>query len=185
MRAGGTMVTDAMTAALAAIARLVRQWNAGQAMVNATYSARLRIQTVAATPSRSSIVHWMLEELGEPYEIHLVSFKKGENRTPEYLAINPMGKVPTLRHRDVVITEASAICAYLADEFPRAKLNVPIGNPRRGMYLKWLFFGPSCVEPAIWEQAYPRKEPAPRAALGFGEFDTVVDVLAKAAAAAR
>ena len=112
-----------------------------------------------AAPSRSSIVHWMLEELGEPYDIHLVSFKKGENRTPDYLAINPMGKVPALRHRDVVITEASAICAYLADEFPRAKLNVPVGNPKRGVYLKWLFFGPSCVEPAIWERAYPRKEP--------------------------
>ena len=138
-----------------------------------------------ASPSRSSIVLWMLEELGQPYDIQLLSLSKGENRAPDYLAVNPMGKVPALRHRDVVITEASAICAYLADEFPRAKLNVPIGSPRRGMYLKWLFFGPSCVEPAIWEQAYPRKEPAPRAALGFGEFDTVVDVLAKAAGAAR
>src|SRR5204862_7618827 len=137
-----------------------------------------------AAPSRSSIVHWMLEEVGEPYEIHLVSFKKGENRTPEYLAINPMGKVPTLRHRDVVITEASAICAYLADEFPRAKLNVPVGDPRRGIYLKWLFFGPSCVEPAITERAFPRKEPPARASLGFGDYDTVMDVLAKGAGAA-
>ena len=138
-----------------------------------------------AAPSRSSIVHWMLEEVGEPYDIHLVSFKKGENRLPNYLAVNPMGKVPALRHRDVVITEAAAICTYLADEFPRAKLNVPVGNPKRGTYLKWLFFGPSCVEPAIMERAYPRKDTPPRAALGFGEFETVVDVLAKAAAAAR
>jgi glutathione S-transferase len=138
-----------------------------------------------AAPSRSSIVHWMLEELGEPYDIHLVSFKKGETRGAEYLAINPLGKVPALRHKGVIITEASAICTYLADEFPRAKLNIPIGNPQRGVYLKWLFFGPSCVEPALWEKAYPRKEPAPRAALGFGEFDTVIDVLAKAAAAAK
>jgi glutathione S-transferase len=138
-----------------------------------------------AAPSRSSIVHWMLEELGEPYDIHLVSFKKGETRAPEYLAINPMGKVPALRHGDVVITEGAAICAYLADEFPRAKLNIPVGSPARGVYLKWLFFGPSCVEPAIMERAYPRKEAAPRAALGFGDYDSVVDVLAKAAAAAR
>ena len=138
-----------------------------------------------AAPSRSSIVHWMLEEVGEPYDIQLVSFKKGENRLPNYLAVNPMGKVPALRHRDVVITEAAAICTYLADEFPRAKLNVPVGNPKRGTYLKWLFFGPSCVEPAIMERAYPRKDTPPRAALGFGEFETVVDVLAKAAAAAR
>ena len=138
-----------------------------------------------AAPSRSSIVHWMLEEVGEPYDIQLVSFKKGENRLPNYLTVNPMGKVPALRHRDVVITEAAAICTYLADEFPRAKLNVPVGNPKRGTYLKWLFFGPSCVEPAIMERAYPRKDTPPRAALGFGEFETVVDVLAKAAAAAR
>jgi glutathione S-transferase len=137
-----------------------------------------------AAPSRSSIVHWMLEELGEPYDIHLVSFKKGENLQPEYLAVNPMGKVPAVRHGDVVVTEAAAICAYLADEFPQARLNVPVGNPRRGVYLKWLFFGPSCVEPAIMDRAYPRREAPPRAALGFGDYDTVIEVLAKAAAAA-
>jgi glutathione S-transferase len=137
-----------------------------------------------AAPSRSSIVHWMLEEVGEPYDIHLVSFKKGENLRPEYLDVNPMGKVPALRHGDTIITEAAAICAYLADEFPRAGLNVPVGSARRGAYLKWLFFGPSCLEPAMMECAYPRKQPAPRAALGFGEFNVVVDVLARAAAAA-
>jgi glutathione S-transferase len=138
-----------------------------------------------AAPSRSSIVHWMLEELGEPYDIALVSFKKGENRQPAFLAINPMGKLPALRHGDtVVVTEAAAICTYLADEFPRARLNVPVGDPRRGLYLKWLFFGPSCLEPAIAERAFPRKEPAPRTALGFGDFDTVMDVLAGAAGAA-
>ena len=138
-----------------------------------------------AAPSRSSIVHWMLEELGEPYDIHLVSFKKGENRQPAYLAINPMGKLPALRHGDVVVTEAAAICTYLADAFPNAGLSVPIGDRRRGIYLKWLFFGPSCVEPAIAERAFPRKEPPPRTALGFGDFDTVMDVLAKGVGAAN
>jgi glutathione S-transferase len=137
-----------------------------------------------AAPSRSSIVHWMLEELGQPYELQMVSFKRGENRQPAYLAVNPMGKVPALKHGDTVITEAAAICAYLADEFPQAGLNIPVGDPRRGTYLKWLFFGPSCVEPAIAERAFPRKEAPARSALGFGDFDTVVDVLAKAAAAA-
>lgn len=131
-------------------------------------------------PSRSSIVHWMLEEVGEPYEIHLLSMKRGENRQPDYLAINPMGKVPALRHGDVVITEASAICAYLADAFPRANLAPPIGDPRRGPYLKWLFFSPGCIEPAIMDRAFPRKEAAPVAALGYGEFETVLDVVAKA-----
>ena len=108
-----------------------------------------------AAPSRSSITRWMLEEIGEPYDIHLLSLTKGENRAPDYLAVNPMGKVPALKHGDVVITEAAAICAYLADEFPRAKLNVPVGDPRRGVYLKWLFFGPSCIEPAIIDRASP------------------------------
>ncbi|HEY7243465.1 MAG TPA: glutathione S-transferase family protein [Xanthobacteraceae bacterium] len=135
-----------------------------------------------AAPSRSSIVRWMLEEIGEPYEIHLLSLSKGDNRAADYLAVNPMGKVPALRHGDVVITEAAAICAYLADEFPRSKLNVPVGDPRRGLYLKWLFFGPSCVEPAMMDRAFPRKEEARRAALGYGDFDTVMNVAAGAVA---
>jgi glutathione S-transferase len=143
-----------------------------------------KITLYHAAPSRSSIVHWMLEELGQPYDIHLVSFKKGENLKPEFLAINPMGKLPAIKHGDTVITEAAAICTYLADEFPQAKLNVPIGNPQRGVYLKWLFFGPSCVEPAITERAFPRKDPPARATLGFGDFDTVMNVLAQGVGAA-
>ena len=135
-----------------------------------------------AAPSRSSVTRWMLEEIGEPYDIKLLSLSKGDNQKPDYLAVNPMGKVPALKHGDVVITESAAICAYLADEFPRAKLNVPIGDPRRGAYLKWLFFGPSCIEPAMMDRAFPRKEEARRAALGYGDFDTVMDVLAKAVA---
>src|SRR5947207_2690658 len=71
-----------------------------------------------AAPSRSSITRWMLEEIGEPYDIHLLSLSKGENCRADYLAVNPMGKVPALKHGDTVITEAAAICAYLADEFP-------------------------------------------------------------------
>jgi glutathione S-transferase len=133
-----------------------------------------------AAPSRSSIVRWMLEEIGEPYDIHLLSLSKGDNRASDYLAVNPMGKVPALRNGDVIITEAAAICAYLADEFPRAKLNIPIGDPRRGPYLKWLFFGPSCIEPAMMDRAFPRREEARRGALGYGDFDTVMNVVAQA-----
>src|SRR6185437_15091564 len=133
-----------------------------------------------AAPSRSSIVLWMLEEVGEPYAIQLVSFKRGQNREPAYLALNPMGKVPALRHGEVVITEAAAICTYLADEFPHARLNVPVGDPRRGPYLKWLFFSPGCIEPAITDRAFPRQEQARRSMLGYGDFDTVMNVLAKA-----
>ena len=132
-----------------------------------------------ASPSRSSIVRWMLEELGEPYDIHLLSLAKGEQFAPDYLAINPMGKVPALKHGKVVITEAAAICTYLADEFQKARLNIPIGDSRRGPYLKWLFFGPSCVEPAMIDKASPRQEPPRRGMLGYGDFETVMTVLAQ------
>jgi glutathione S-transferase len=138
-----------------------------------------------AAPSRSSIVRWILEEVGEPYDIHLLSLSKGETRSPEYLAVNPMGKVPALKHGNAIITEGAAICTYLADEFPHAKLNIPIGDPRRGIYLKWLFFGPSCLEPAVIDRAAPRREEARREMLGYGDFDTLMNVLAKAVSAGR
>jgi len=133
-----------------------------------------------ASPSRSSIVLWMLEEIGAPYDVHLLSLSKGENRAPEYLAINGMGKVPALRHGDTVITEVAAICTYLADEFPAAGLNVLVGTPQRGIYLKWLFFGPGCIEPAVIDRAAPRKEEARRGMLGYGDFDTTMNVVAEA-----
>lgn len=132
-----------------------------------------------AAPSRSSIVRWMLEEVGEPYDLHVLNLTKGEQARPDYLAVNPMGKVPALRHGDVVITEAAAICTYLADAFPGARLNVPVGDPRRGVYLKWLFFSPSCIEPAITDRALPRREEPRRGTLGYGDFDTVMSVVAK------
>jgi len=133
-----------------------------------------------ASPSRSSVALWMLEETGQPYDINLLSLSAGDNMKPDYLAINPMGKVPALKHGDTVITELAAICTYLADEFPDKKLNVPIGTPKRGVYLKWLFFGPGCLEPAVIDRASPRKEEARRAMLGYGDFDTTMNVLAKA-----
>jgi len=133
-----------------------------------------------ASPSRSSIVLWMLEEIGQPYDIKLIKLSAGENMKPDYLAINPMGKVPALKHGDTVITEVAAICTYLADEFPDRKLNIPVGAPQRGVYLKWLFFGPGCLEPAVVDRAAPRKEEARRGMLGYGDFDTTMNVLAKA-----
>ena len=135
-----------------------------------------------AAPSRSSIVLWMLEELGQPYDIKLIKLSAGDNLKPDYLAINPIGKVPALKHGDTVITEAAAICTYLADEFPNAKLSIPVGTPRRGVYLKWLFFGPSCIEPAVIDRAAPRKEEARRGMLGYGDFDSVMNVVAQAVA---
>ncbi len=132
-------------------------------------------------PSRSMIARWMLEEIGQPYELHLLDYRKGENQEPAYLAINPMGKVPALVHKGVAITEAAAICCYLADEFPAAGLNVPIGDPRRGPYLKWLFFGPSCLEPAVIDSKHGRTDAKPEQ-LGWGTAERVLDVVAQAVA---
>ena len=126
--------------------------------------------------SRSTRMIWLLEEIGEPYDVQLLDTKNGENRQSAYLVINPMGKVPALRHRGVVITEGAAICCYLADQFPAAMLNVPIGDPQRGPYLKWLFFGPSCIEPAMLDHMLKR-EGGPRSQLGWGDYESVVKVL--------
>ena len=125
--------------------------------------ANLTLFTVTG-PSRGSIAHWMLEEVGEPYDVHALDRETNEQRQPDYLKINPMGKVPALRHGDVVVTEAAAICLYLAETFPLAGLHVAHRDPLRGQFLKWLFFGPSCIEPAVLDVAFPRKEPAPRGA---------------------
>lgn len=130
-------------------------------------------------PSRSSIVLWMLEEIGKPYELRVLDHQRGENREAAYLSVNPMGKVPALNHKGVVITEAAAICCYLADAFPGAALALPIGNPQRGPYLKWLFFGPGCLEPALLDRMLNR-EGGPRQALGWGDFDSVINVIADA-----
>jgi len=135
-----------------------------------------------APMSRSNIVHWMLEELGVPYELHAMSLERGDHKKPAYLAINPMGKVPAITHQGVTITEAAAICTYLADEFPAAKLSVPIGDSRRGTYLKWLFFGPSCLEQAIIDRIHNRPL-APARASPYGDYDTVMETVARSVVA--
>src|SRR5215472_4391526 len=90
--------------------------------------------------SRGRIVRWMLEEIGQPYRTELLEYGT-TMKAPAYLAINPMGKVPAIRHGDTVVTEAAAICAYLADAFPEARLAPPPGDRLRGSYYRWLFFG--------------------------------------------
>src|ERR1700687_3515424 len=132
-----------------------------------------------APQSRSATALWMLEEIGEPYNLEVRRFDDGSLRKPEYLAINPMGKVPALKHGDAVITEAAAICCYLADTFPGAKMNIPAGDARRGPYLKWLFFGASCFEPAVIDKMLKR-EPGERVAIGWGNLELVLDTISKA-----
>ena len=89
--------------------------------------------------SRGRIVRWMLEEIGVPYRTELLDYGTSM-KAPSYLAINPMGKVPALRHGDAVVTETAAICAYLADAFPQAQLAPPAGDRRRAPYYRWMFF---------------------------------------------
>lgn len=130
--------------------------------------------------SRGRIVHWMMEELGVPYTVKLLDFDKAEHKAPEYLKLNPMGKIPTVVHRGTVITECAAICTYLADAFPAAKLAPAIDDPARATYLRWLFFGAGCVEPAITDKTNPRATPPRASAIGYGSYDDVINALERA-----
>lgn len=126
--------------------------------------------------SRGRIVRWMLEEVGRPYRTELVEY--GTIKEPEYLAINPMGKVPALRHGDIVVTECAAICAYLADAFPDAGLAPPPHDRLRGPYYRWLFFAAGPVEAAASNKALGVVVPPERERMmGYGRIDTVLDVL--------
>src|SRR3712207_931398 len=102
--------------------------------------------------SRGRIVRWMLEEIGQPYRTELVDFS-APAKDRAFLAVNPMGKVPALRHRETAVTEAAAICAYLADAFPEAGLAPPAGDRLRGPYYRWLFFGAGPIEAAVTNKA--------------------------------
>lgn len=140
-----------------------------------------KLTLYTAAPSRGAIVRWMLEEVGEPYDIQLLDLMKGEQLRPEYLAINPMGKVPALRHGETIVSEVAAICCYLADAFPAAGLAPAIGDSLRGPYLKWLFFGPSCIEPAVIAKVM-NWQGGKRGTIGWADLDTVVGVVRHAVA---
>ncbi|WP_210497295.1 glutathione S-transferase family protein [Microvirga antarctica] len=127
--------------------------------------------------SRAQMAHWMLEEVGAPYRIVPISFEKGEHKTPEFLAINPMGKLPTIVHRGVVVTETAAIIAYLADIVPAAGLAPGIGDARRGAYYRWLFFGAGCFEPALLDTMLKRPPVERKSAVGYGSYEDVIHAL--------
>ena len=126
--------------------------------------------------TRSSGALLLLEELGAPYELHVLNMKAGEHRQAAYCAINPMGKVPAVKHGDALITEQVAIYIYLADLFPEAGLTPAIGDPLRGPYLRWLAFYGSCFEPAAVDRALKR-EPGPASTVPYGDFDTMYATL--------
>jgi glutathione S-transferase len=129
-----------------------------------------------APQTRSSGTLFLLEELGAPYRLHVLNMKAGEQRDPGYLAVNPLGKVPAIRHGDALITEQVAIFLYLADLFPKAGLAPPIGDPLRGPYLRWMVFYAACYEPALVDRALKR-EPAPHAMSPYGTFEEMLDTI--------
>src|SRR5215467_5657534 len=130
--------------------------------------------------SRAQMVHLMLEEAGVPYRIVPIDFEKGENKSPSFLALNPMGKLPTIEHRGVVVTETAAIIAYIADAFPTAGLAPSPGDALRGPYYRWLFFGAGCFEPALLDKMMKRPEVERKAAVGWGSYEDVLATLKKA-----
>jgi len=131
--------------------------------------------------SRGRAIHWLLEELAVPYRIELLDFARGQHKTPQFLAINPMGKVPAIVHetngQSVVVTESAAICCYLADAFPGRGLAPPIGSPLRAAWLRWMFFAAGCLEPAVMDQFFPRAQPAREGSLGYGSLRSVMTTL--------
>ncbi len=126
--------------------------------------------------TRSSATLTLLEELGAPYELHAIDMKKGHNREPAYMAVNPMGKVPAIIHHGELVTETVAIFIDLADAFPAARLAPPIGDSMRGPYLRWMVYYAACFEPAVVDRAQKR-EPAPLAMSPYGDFEGMLKTL--------
>jgi glutathione S-transferase len=123
--------------------------------------------------SRSAGALLLLEELGAKYELKVLNLSKNEQRKPEYLAINSMGKVPAVLHNGALVTEQVAIYLYLADLFPEAGLAPALGDVTRGPYLRWMAFYGSCFEPAVCDKALKR-DPAPAMMSPYGDYDSVV-----------
>lgn len=123
--------------------------------------------------SRSCMIRALLEELGADYEQCVIDFRTDEQRSPDYLAVNPLGKVPAIRAGGEVVTETVALYVWLADLYPQAGLAPALDDPQRGTYLRWLVFYAACMEPAIGDKALKR-EPGPHMQSPYGDFDSVV-----------
>lgn len=131
-----------------------------------------------APHSRSQMSLCMLEELGIAYEVRLMNLVEGEQKKPEFHALNSMEKVPTLQHGDIVVSETGAVLSYLADVYPEAGLAPVAGASRkRAAYLRWLFFGGNCLEPAAMEKFFPRKEPLNPGQASWGDLGRVLAAL--------
>ena len=133
--------------------------------------------------SRGQIARWMLEEVGAEYRTEVLQYGP-EMKSEDFLAVNPMGKVPTIRHRSVVVTEAAAICAYLADAFPDAGLAPPLEE--RGAYYRWMFFAAGPLEAATINRALKFEVPPERESMiGYGTLGAVLDTLEAAVSASE
>ncbi|HVX06110.1 MAG TPA: glutathione S-transferase family protein [Rhodanobacteraceae bacterium] len=130
-----------------------------------------------APNSRSAATRALFEELGVPFDMVSLDLKRSEQRSPEYLAINPMGKVPAIRHEGALVTEQPAIMLYLADLYPERQLAPALDDPLRGPYLRWMVFYGSCFEPAIMDFS-AKREPMSAMQCGYGDYDSVMRVLA-------
>ena len=128
--------------------------------------------------TRATGVRILLEELGAPYAMRVINRQAGEQRQPEFLKINPLGKVPTIEHDGAVVTEQVAIYIYLADAFPERGLAPPIGDKLRGPYLRWLAFYGSSFEPALVDY-YLKREPPSLAMSPYGTYEDVIDLLSR------
>ncbi len=127
--------------------------------------------------SRGRIVRWMLEEVGAPYRTQVLDYGPAM-KAPEYLAVNPMGKVPAIRHGDAVVTECGAICAYLADAFPAAGLAPPHGDPARGPYYRWMFFAAGPIEAVMTNAALGFVVPPDKkSTVGYGSLGDVLTAI--------
>lgn len=123
--------------------------------------------------TRASGTRVMLEELGAAYTLHVMDMHRGETRTPEFLAVNPLGKVPAIRHRGVVVTEQIAIALYLGDQFPQAGLAPAPQDPARGTYLRWMVYYAACFEPAVLDRANGHDPGEPSRSV-YGDFDSML-----------
>jgi glutathione S-transferase len=129
-----------------------------------------------APQTRGTGVWVLLEELGTPYEMEVLNFKAGENQQPEFLAINPLGKFPTIVHNGTVVTEQVACYTYLADLFPEKGLAPAWNDPKRGAYLRWMAYQGSSFEPALIDKAFNRS-PVQASQLSYGSFDKMLETL--------
>ncbi len=135
-----------------------------------------RVALYYSPQSRATGTRVLLEELGAPYDLHILNMKAGEQRKDAYLAINPLGKVPAIRHGGALVTEQVAIFIYLADLFPQAGLTPALNDPRRGPYLRWTAYYGSSFEPAVIDH-FMKREPAPITQSPYADYDTMLGAL--------